>query len=99
LNQQAEGEKLAKEIGAVKYLECSAFTTHGILTVLEEAARAGLESIQAAAAGSKAAQRGVLDKFALKLNPSSAEDTASPSFFALSPSSSSASPAFGFGKS
>jgi len=37
-----QGESLAKELGAVKYLECSALTQEGIKTVIDEAMRAAL---------------------------------------------------------
>lgn len=37
-----EGLAMAKRIGAVKYLECSALTKMGVKTVFEEAARAAL---------------------------------------------------------
>ncbi|XP_057310620.1 ras-related C3 botulinum toxin substrate 1-like, partial [Hydractinia symbiolongicarpus] len=41
-----EGIELAKKIGAVKYLECSALTQQGVNEVFEEVARAGLHVLK-----------------------------------------------------
>lgn len=39
---QAEGEELAKRLGAVSYIECSASKLHNVRDVFSEAARAGI---------------------------------------------------------
>ncbi|XP_057311892.1 ras-related protein Rac1-like [Hydractinia symbiolongicarpus] len=41
-----EGIELAKKIGAVKYLECSALTQQGVNEVFDEVARAGLNVLK-----------------------------------------------------
>ena len=39
-----DGEAMAKDVGAIKYIECSALTQRGLHSVFEEAARAFLKS-------------------------------------------------------
>jgi Ras-related C3 botulinum toxin substrate 1 len=42
--QKSQGAAMAKSLGAVKYMECSAKTQEGLKNVFEEAIRVALDS-------------------------------------------------------
>ena len=41
-----QGQEMRREIGAIKYLECSSLTQKGVNEIFEEAARAGIQPPQ-----------------------------------------------------